>query len=444
MPRRTIILPIVLSLLTSSSLMLAVVFAQDVPGGPTTDSNTQDPFNACLLDVCEPQRVRCVASAGGDAARLGLCETYVAQCLDACRAGSTGYVFPPLPAPEPEPVAEPVPEPVPEPPPAPVADIEPETPATAETEPEPVPAPAPEPEPVSDDAPEPEAVLLVAPEEQESESEPAERLEASETEGTETEGEMPEADAGEPEDAEDALSDEERDAADERVRELVEADEFERLPGITSLSEGGEDEAEWVPSQEEPGQDVSDYVILIGDADDDGLPDAIEDQIPEGDPTAEALLSGAPLGQPEGAGEEDPDFTVGNDEPSEDAFVLRGRCEADAVCLIYVYSYIPVVLAVKTDASGNFVYDISEYVGSGQHVAYVTVTDKTGKIARKSSPFSFAIEEAQAADEPEALPALDVDVESSTTNHLLYYILGAGGLILVGVGLALSLRKRAP
>jgi|GEM_PF-5044261 len=438
MPRRTIILPIVLSLLTSSSLMLAVVFAQDVPGGPTTDSNTQDPFNACILDVCEPQRARCVASAGSDAALLGLCETYVNQCLESCRAGNTGYVFPPLPAPEPEPVLEPEPEPVPEPIPAPVLETEP------------VAAPLPEPEAEPEPVPEPEAVLLAAPEEEESESVPAEpeetRQEDSEAE-EETDADDEQAadeNEAETEAPDDGLSDEERDAADERVRELVDADAFERIPGITSLSEEGEDEAEWLPSQEEPGQDVSEYVILIGDADDDGLPDAIEDEIPEGDPTAEALASGAPLGQPDGAGEEDPDFTVGNDEQEDDAFVLRGRCEADAVCLIYVYSYIPVVLAVKTDASGNFVYDISDYVGSGQHVAYVTVTDKTGKIARKSSPFSFAIEEAQAADAPEALPALDVDVEASASNHLLYYILGAGGLILVGVGLALSLRKRTP
>jgi len=226
------------------------------------------------------------------------------------------------------------------------------------------------------------------------------------------------------------------------VRELVEADEFERIPGVTSLSEGSEEDADWLRSREEPGQDVSEYVILIGDADGDGVPDAIENDVPEGDPTAAALASGAPIGQPVGAGEEDPDFTVGNDDPQEDAFLLRGRCDPDAICLIYIYSYIPVVLAVKTDASGNYVYDISDYVGSGSHVAYVTVTDKTGKIAKKSSPFPFVVEEAQAADAPETLPALDVDVEQTSSDSLIWYILGAGGLILVGVGLALSLRKR--
>lgn len=405
MPRRTVILPILGSLVTSGYLMLAVVFAQDVPGGPTTDSDTQTPFNACLLNTCEPQRAHCVASANGDATLLGFCEAYVTQCFEACRVGNTGYVFPPLPAPEPAPAPEPVPEPVPE------------------SAPEPVPEPAPLPEPEPLLAPEPEPDPKVPGTSPASEPEPEEEPVPA-----------PEIDEEPPEEAGEEV--------DARVREMVDAGVFERIPGVTSLSEGGEDEAEWLLSQEEPGQDVSEYVILIGDADGDGLPDAIQDEVPEGDPTAEALASGAPLGQPEGAGEEDPNFTVGEDDLREAAFILRGRCEADAICLIYVYSYIPVVLAVKTDASGNFVYDISDYVDSGSHVAYVTVTDKTGKIARKSSPFSFVIEEAQAADTPESLPALDVDVEDSTSNHLLYYILGAGGLILVGIGLALSLRKR--
>jgi len=401
MPRRTVIIPILGSILTSGILFTSVL-AQDLPGGPTTDSNTQDPFNACLLNVCEPQRARCAASAGGDAALLGLCESYVTRCLDACRAGNTGYVFPSLPAPEPIPAPAPEPAPVPEPTP------EPEPPPA----PAPEPAPAPRPVPVrTEEAPE-----ATPPREETPEPPAAERPETGEetTEGS-------------------------REEADARVREMVDEGVFES--DDTSVSEDGAKEAAWRPSQEEPGQDVSDYVVLIGDLDADGLPDAIEGDLPEGDPTAEALSSGAPLGQPEGAGEEDPDFSV-EEGQQEGARVLRGHCDPDAICLIYVYSYVPVVLAVKTDESGNYVYDISDYVGSGSHVAYVTVTDKTGKIAKKSSPFPFVIEEAQAADAPEAVPAPDVDVEQATPNYLIWYVLGATALVLVGVGLALSLRKR--
>jgi len=422
MPRRTVIIPVLGALLTSG-LLIASVFAQEVPGGPDLDTNLEHPFNACLLDTCEAQRARCTASAGGDAALLAICEAYVMQCIDACRAGDAGYVFPPLPSsqPDPVPVPEPLPEPIvaPEPAPLPVPEPEPE--------PVPVPTPLPVTETVPDEEPEPEPPAA-PPEERDEEEEPSLEMTLD----------LPVQPTGE------ELAEETREETDALIREMADEDVFRRIPEVMSLGEGGEDEAEWKPSQEEPGQDVSEYVILIGDLDDDGLPDGIEDFVPEGDPTAEALSSGAPLGQPQGAGEEDPEFTVEESQPQEGMRILRGHCDPDAICLIYVYSYVPVVLAVKTDASGNYVYDISDYVGSGSHVAYVTVTDKTGKIAKKSSPFSFVVEEAQAADAPEALPVLDVDVEEATPDYLIWYVLGATGLVLIGVGLALSLRKRAP
>lgn len=416
MPRRTVAIPIFASLAVSCLLVFVVARAQDLPGGPETNTSTTDPFNACLLGTCEPQRVECVASAGGDAALLGRCEAYLSACLDACRAGGTDYAFPPLPPPEPAIELEPVP----------AALLEPLAPPETET--------PPPPEPVSEPEPEPDAV----PAPREEEPRPAvERLEpAAVPEDAGNETEAPADDEG--------FSEEERKATDDLVEAQILEGDVRPILGFTSISEEGAEEAEWVASQEEPGQDVSSYVMLIGDMDGDGLPDAIEGDIPEDDPTAEALSSGAPLGQPEGAGEEDSEFTVEEGEPEEGSHLLRGHCDPDAICLIYIYSYIPVVLAVKTDTSGNYVYDISDYIGSGSHVAYVTVTDKTGKIAKKSSPFSFVIPEALAAEEPEALPALNVDVEKAAPNYLIYYVLGATGLVLVGVGLALSLRKKTP
>lgn len=412
MPRRTVLLPIGLAVLTSGFLAFTLVSAQDVPGGPTTDSNTADPFNACLLEVCEPQRVRCVGAAGGDASLLGLCETYVSQCLDACRAGNAGYIFPPLPQPEPEPEAEPLPEPTAAP--------------VTETGSEPEPEPTTEPEPIAEierlaepePEPEPAPVLLREPEPEEGDAE------------------------GPPSEPEPEDVPEDREAVDDRLERLFEEGSVEPIPDVTSVTEEGAAEGTWRESYEEPGQDVSPYVILIGDENENGLPDDLEEGLPEDDPTAEALSNGAPLGQPEGAGEEDPGFVVEATEPEAGTpVVLRGTCAPDAICLIYVYSYVPVVLAVKTDESGNYVYDISEYVGSGSHVAYVTVTDKTGKIAKKSSPLSFFIPEALAAEAPEALPAIDVDVQEKAPDMLRWYAIGAGGLVLLALALALSLRR---
>ncbi len=122
---------------------------------------------------------------------------------------------------------------------------------------------------------------------------------------------------------------------------------------------------------------------------------------------------------------------------------LKGRAEADSWINIFLYSDLPLLMTTKTDASGNWSYDIQPSLTDGYHRVYVTVNDDTGKIVKQSSPVSFLIKEAQAVgaqDYFDNTPAAD-----SVNNMLIYYIGGAVFLVLLALGAIIYLyRHRRP
>ncbi len=78
--------------------------------------------------------------------------------------------------------------------------------------------------------------------------------------------------------------------------------------------------------------------------------------------------------------------------------VLRidGRALPNMFVTLYIYSDSPVVVTVRTDADGNWSYDLDKNLENGEHQIYVAVTDNTGKITAKSQPLNF-VKTAEAA-----------------------------------------------
>jgi|GEM_PF-5306824 len=117
-------------------------------------------------------------------------------------------------------------------------------------------------------------------------------------------------------------------------------------------------------------------------------------------PVDEALISGAPLEQPIVSGEVSGDLTVERTEIVRQEEVSRmrfgGRGVAGETVSIFIYSYLPVVLTTTVGDDGTWSYELDGSLDEGEHEVYVTVTDQTGRIAKKSSPLSFFVAEAQA------------------------------------------------
>lgn len=206
-----------------------------------------------------------------------------------------------------------------------------------------------------------------------------------------------------------------------------------------------------------------DYELAIGldpdndDSDGDGIGDAEElqqgsDPLGEGSldrelsPTEETIVFHRPLAQPALADEIAEEFHVfvdrtddadGAREDGGGSISLGGRCDPNTTCILYVYSYIPVVLTMTTTEDGSWSYDLAENVVSGEHTVYVAVTDDTGKIERRSDPFSFIIPEARAITVDDVLDDIaspaNAFTEGSPEDVQSRYLFGTGLVIVGGI-----------
>jgi hypothetical protein len=180
-----------------------------------------------------------------------------------------------------------------------------------------------------------------------------------------------------------------------------------------------------------------------------------------------ALLRGLPIGQPLGLGETDATFTLqlgtppsGSDarrnqeQDTQDVAkkterpaasnVLSGHAAPNTIVVLYVYSYVPMVLSTTTDANGDFTYDLADNVVDGTHTAYVAVTDETGKVTKKSGPLSLFVKDALAATSESEFLRPDVNVASNVAvaNYGRYYVYGTLAAMFLALGITLAVFKR--
>ena len=149
-------------------------------------------------------------------------------------------------------------------------------------------------------------------------------------------------------------------------------------------------------------------------------------------------------------------FAVGNVEVAssevnteEKVLKLSGTGPANTLINVFVYSELPTILTVKTDADGNWSYMLEESLEDGEHQVYVAVTDNVGKISAKSEPLAF-VKTAQAATvippaEAQGLENSVSPVEKrkwSDIALLSVLILGALLIALLLIGLLIR-RKRS-
>ena len=124
---------------------------------------------------------------------------------------------------------------------------------------------------------------------------------------------------------------------------------------------------------------------------------------------------------------------------AEEKIVLSGQADANAWILIYLYSDLPLVLTTQVDANGNWSYTLDENLVDGQHQAYVTVNDDTGKIIKQSNPLSFFVSSAQAVSAGDYFT--NKPVTDRVDNMVLYYLLGGAALILVSLGVIVFIHR---
>jgi hypothetical protein len=112
---------------------------------------------------------------------------------------------------------------------------------------------------------------------------------------------------------------------------------------------------------------------------------------------------------------------------------IKGKALPNSYVTLFIYST-PVIVTLKTDADGSFVYQFDKELEDGSHEVYVAVTDNTGDIIAKSSAFSF-VKEAQAftVTDAEATPVVPTEDAPAPTVKELYNVVLAMGVLAFGL-----------
>jgi hypothetical protein len=118
------------------------------------------------------------------------------------------------------------------------------------------------------------------------------------------------------------------------------------------------------------------------------------------------------------------------DDGREDAakIVLQGKAPANSFATVYIYST-PVIVTVKTDEYGNWIYELDKELEDGNHEVYVAITDNAGKIYAKSKPLPFVKEAAAVTIDESALFTNNTGEPSLFASAYMYIIV----LIIIGV-----------
>ncbi|MFA6430237.1 MAG: Ig-like domain-containing protein [Candidatus Paceibacterota bacterium] len=125
---------------------------------------------------------------------------------------------------------------------------------------------------------------------------------------------------------------------------------------------------------------------------------------------------------------------------SDKQVTFKGKALPNSYVTLYIYST-PVIVTVKTDASGEWMYTLDKELEDGQHIIYTATVNNTGKILAKSTPFAFA-KTAEAATLIPVVQQQVIDMKPEVWNSK-YTIMIIGFLVLsvlavlfvVGVGI---------
>jgi len=193
---------------------------------------------------------------------------------------------------------------------------------------------------------------------------------------------------------------------------------------------------------------------LKKDTDDDGVDDKIEinnnkDPLSVEVKKVEVVLSGVDKALVENKPLEQPKFneiakstllsvaTVETAKPIEGEAIkssmrLQGKAQPNTVVTLYIYSAMPIVVTVRTDENGNWVYDLDKTLVDGKHEVYVAINDDEGRIVAQSIPTLFFVQEAQAVSMEEYMNLEDAtSVKNKQTDMMISYMFGGLGLILI-------------
>src|SRR3990167_5774242 len=138
-----------------------------------------------------------------------------------------------------------------------------------------------------------------------------------------------------------------------------------------------------------------------------------------------------------------PDPDINSPESSaENKIVLSGKGPANTILTLFIYSNDPIVVTVRTNENGEWIYELDKTLEDGEHEVYATITDDTGKIESTSSPMRFLVKQARAETIPERADTGVDSIPGSSSTNLYLLISGIMVFIAIVAGFIIALRRK--
>ncbi|MEA1962919.1 MAG: Ig-like domain-containing protein [Patescibacteria group bacterium] len=149
-----------------------------------------------------------------------------------------------------------------------------------------------------------------------------------------------------------------------------------------------------------------------------------------------AIINNKTIGHPKTRGDVFDNFkinNIANNTEDNKGYILSGQADPNSIVTIYLYSEIPLLVTAKTDAYGNWRYELSESLIDGEHEVYVALNDNTGRVVKKGNPLSFFIKEAKAISVEDFVASAPSSGASRTDRMINLYIFISILTVVIGI-----------
>ncbi len=229
-----------------------------------------------------------------------------------------------------------------------------------------------------------------------------------------------------------------------------------KVENMPLSSASGQVSVSLLPVTTTPQQQTLSPVAIVFDTNGNGIPDDVEKRlgsvaqdVKSITPTTlaslsgvdQALITGKPLEQPKlenaptstslAVNSVETVKTAGNSTTSN--LMFQGKAQPGEVVTLFIYSTMPIVVTVKADSNGNWVYNLDKTLVDGTHEVYVAINDNQGRIVEASVPTPFFIAQAQAVSMDNFMQigstAATAQPSTKSSNMVIFYV--AGGIIFI-------------
>ncbi|OQB08657.1 MAG: hypothetical protein BWY21_01163 [Parcubacteria group bacterium ADurb.Bin216] len=192
-------------------------------------------------------------------------------------------------------------------------------------------------------------------------------------------------------------------------------------------------------------------VAIVFDENHNGIPDELEDRNKGVAPEEmtgvdKALTTGKSIEQPKDGQIMSTGLTIEvENSRSGEGLVFKGKSEPNQIITIFIYSPMPIVVTVKADDNGNWIYDLKKGLSNGHHEVYVAINNSEGKLIEASVPKLFFVAEARAVaidDYVGIQPANISEFGQKDDSLTRTYLFGGAAVILIMI-IGFFLIKRA-